>query len=125
LIVAALAALPLIEQVGQGLASSVANTVSNLFSSSSTAASGQNVPSGTAPSSASSTQPSSASTLSQSVTNTLLQLQDSSSSGQTHSGRHHHHGAGSYKAASDMTSQLTGSTGSSSTPVAPTTAVTA
>ena len=123
MLVAALAALPLIEQVGQGLATSVANTVSNLFGSSSAATSGQNVPSACASSSASSTQPSSASPLSQSMTNALLQLQDSSSPGKTHGG-HHHHGAGSYKAASDMTSQLTGSAGSSGAPVTPTTSVT-
>ena len=121
-----MAAMPLIQQAAQGLATRVANGVSGFLSSTDNAASGQNVPSQAASSPATSAQPASASTLSNSVTAALLQLQDSSNSGKIH-GHHHHHGSGSYKAANDLASQTEAiaQTGSSSAAVTPTTAVTA
>jgi hypothetical protein len=121
-----MAAMPLIQQAAQGLATRVANGVSGFLSSTDNVASGQNVPSSGASSPATSAQPASASTLSNSVTAALLQLQDSSTSGKIH-GHHHHRGAGSYKAASDLASQTdaTARTGSSSAAATATAAVTA
>ena len=120
-----MAALPVIQQVEQGLATRVANGVSAFFAPTGSASSGQNVPSQAPSTSANSAQ--SPSTLSSSITNALLQLQDSSGSSQVH-GHHHHHGAGKYKAASDAVSQLTdtsGQSGSTSGAGPATTAVTA
>jgi hypothetical protein len=124
LIAAAMLAMPLIQQAAQGLATRVANGVSGFLSSTDNAASGQNVPSSAPSSSATSAQPPSASTLSNSVTSALLQLQDTTDSGQIH-GHHHHHGAGKYKAASDLASQLTDTTGQSGSTSAATPATTA
>jgi hypothetical protein len=117
-----MAALPVIQQVEQSLASRVANGVSAFFAPTSSSTPGQNVPSQTASSPANSSQSSAASTLSNSVTSALLKLQDDSSSSQV-KGHHHHHGAGKYKAASDALSQAAdatsgaGSTGAATTPV--------
>ena len=119
LILAAMAAMPLIQQMEQGLATRVANGVSAFFAPTDSASSGQNVPSKAASSSANSAQPAPASTLSSNVTSALLKLQDDSSTG--HVNGRHHHGAGRYKSASDMLSQTGGAAASS----APTTAVTA
>jgi len=122
LIAAALAALPIIQQVEQGLATRIANGVSAFFAPTDSGASGQNVPSQAASSSANSSQPPSASTLSNSVTSALLKLQDESSLNQV---RHHHHGVGKYKSASDALSQATDSVSSAGSTGAATTAVTA
>jgi hypothetical protein len=123
LIAAAMAALPMIQQVEQSLATRVSNGVSAFFAPTDSGSPGQNVPGQTAASSANSAQSPSTSTLSNSVANALLQLQDASSSGQVR-GHHHHHGASKYKAASDALSQ-TSSTSSSSGSSSTTTAVTA
>ena len=118
-----MAALPMIQQVEQSLATRIANGVSAFFAPTDSGSSGQNVPS-QAPSSSANSAQSSSSTLSNSVTNALLQLQDASSSGQVH-GHHHHHGAGKYKASSDMLSQLTDTSGQSGSPGSAMPAVTA
>jgi len=123
LIPVVMAAAPLIAQAAQGLATQVANSVAGIFGSNDNTASGQNVPSSGASSSAPSTPSASASALSNSVTSQLLQLQDSSTSGKAH--HHHHHGAGSYKASSDLASSLTDPTSASIGAAAPITAVTA
>jgi hypothetical protein len=125
LIAAAMAALPVIQQVEQSLATRVANGVSAFFAPTSSGASGQNVPSQAASSPANSSQSSSAAAFSSSVASALLKLQDSSGAGQVH---HHHHGAGKYKAASDATSQAsdaTSTSGSTSAATTPVMAVTA
>jgi|HubBroStandDraft_1064217.scaffolds.fasta_scaffold647438_1 hypothetical protein len=123
-----MAAMPLIQQAAQGLATQVANGVSGFLSSTNDATSGQNVPSSSASSSATSAQLASGSTLSNSVTSTLLQLQDDATSGKVH-GHHHHHGSGGYKASSNLASQLTdttsGQAGSTSTTAPATTPITA
>ena len=116
-----MAALPVIQKVEQGLATRIANGVSAFFGPTDAGASGQKVPSHAASSSANTAQ--SSSTLSNSVANALLQLQDAGSS-QIH-GHHHHQGAGKYKAASDMLSQLTGASGSTSSTSGASSAVTA
>lgn len=116
-----MAALPIIQQVEQGLATRVANGVSAFFAPTDGGASGQNVPSQAASSSANSSQPSSAAALSSSLASALLKLQDSSGAGQVH----HHHGAGKYKAASDALSQATDATSQAGSTSPATTAVTA
>jgi hypothetical protein len=118
-----MAALPVIQQIEQGLATRVANGVSAFFAPTDSGSPGQNVPSQAASSSANSAQSPSASSLSNSVTSALLQLQNASGLGQVHG--HHHHGAGKYKAASDALSQLTDTSGSASSASSATSAVTA
>jgi hypothetical protein len=107
-----MAALPMIQQVEQSLATRISNGVSAFFAPTDAGSSGQNVPSQAASNSANSAQSPAASSLSNSLTSALLKLQDSSSSGQVQ-GHHHHHGAGKYKAAGDALSQLTETSGQS------------
>jgi hypothetical protein len=121
-----MAAAPLLQQMEQGLASRIANGVSGFLAPPSSDQTGQNVPGQAAASSANSSQPPAAAPMSSSMNAALLSLQDDSNSSQsTVHGHHRHHGAGGYKAASNMLSQLTDTTGQASSTKGAPSAVTA
>jgi hypothetical protein len=121
-----MAAAPLLQQMEQGLVSRIANGVSGFLATPSSGQTGQNVPGQAGSSSANSAQPPAPSPLSSGMNAALLSLQDDSGSSQGASPVHHrHHGAGGYRAASNMLSQLTDTTGQASSTEGAPSAVTA
>ena len=114
---AALAAIPLIQKVAQGLASGIANGVSSFAASDTKGASGQNPTTASAISARSAAIQTLNQTLGPDATNAILTLQ----SGVVHG--HHHHGHAGYKAASNLADNT--QTGSAAGSGVPSTAVTA
>jgi hypothetical protein len=114
---AALAAIPLIEKVAQGLASGIANGVASFAANDIQGANGQFSTTASAKSARSAAIQTLNQTLGPDATNAILTLQNGAVHG------HHHHGHAGYKAAANLADNaLTGVASGSGVPTASVTA---
>jgi len=102
---AALAAMPLIQKAGEGLAARVANGIAGFFATPPAGADGQNAPTGQANSAQSAAIATLNATLGPAATNAILTLQNGAAA------HHHHHGLAGYKAAANLADPVSTPTG--------------